>query len=222
MKFALPESITLYNSIFSNGQKKAIKQILNEIYKNIDVGIYSTKLLWETDKEIGGIGGYCMPCDPIKNHFPGGEYRKLFRPLQYARSDIDMAGVYLNSRYIVSNCGMHLEASVRLILKKYKFLGNLRFMNCTLGTATNKISSIKDIPNDLIVNLFHFVKIYNKSKHEVNEDDNRKRLFMPDDAIIAYLASRIIGVKLLEFLRHDSIKFEYKIDESKFEGLFSL
>lgn len=218
MKLALPESIALYNSIFSDKQKNDIGQILDEIYTNIDT--YSTKLLWEVDKEIGGIGGYCMPCDPTKNPFPGGEYRELFRPLQYARSEIDITGVQLHSKYVVLNSGLHLESVVRVALKKYKFLGNIRFMNSTLGNATKKLSNVESIPKALIDNLFAFVKIYNKSKHEINQDENRERLFMPEDAIISYLAARIIGYRLLEILDHDSIKSEYGIDESRFKGLF--
>lgn len=218
MKEALPESIVLYNSIFLDKQKKDIQQIVDEIYSNVNT--YSTKLLWKVDKEIGGIGGYCMPCDPIKNPFPGGEYRELFRPLQYARSEIDITGLILHSKYVVLNSGLHLEAVIRLVLRKYKFLGNIRYMNSTLGNATKTLSSVGSIPKDLIDNLFAFVKIYNKSKHEVNQDNSRERLFMPDDAIIGYLAARIIGVRLLKILGHDSIKFEYKIDENRFKGLF--
>lgn len=214
MKAALPESINLYNSIFSDKQKYNIKKILDEVNKNKHN--YSTKALWEMDKEIGGIGGYCMPCDPIKNPFPGGEYRELFRPLQYARSEIDITGIHLHSKYVVSNCGLHLEAVVRLILKKYKFFGNMRYMNSTLGNATRKIEDINAIPNHLVKNLFLFVRIYNKSKHEVNQDNGRERLFMAEDAIIAYFAARIIGVKLLEVLDHDSIRHKYLIDENKF------
>lgn len=214
MNLALPESIKLYNSIFSDEEKKEIEEILKEI--NTNANTYSTKLLWELDKKIGGIGGYCLPCDPVKNPFPGGEYRELFRPLQYARSEIDISGVHLHSRYVVSNSGLHLEAVVRLALKKYKFLGNIRFMNSTLGNATKKLENVNDIPKDLIKHLFDFVKIYNKSKHEINQDENRKRLFMAEDAIISYLSARIIGYRLLEVLMHDSIKFDYEIDKSSF------
>ncbi len=215
MKSALPESIKLYNSIFSDKQKDDIQKILDEVNENSYN--YSTKTLWEVDKEIGGIGGYCMPCDPIKNPFPGGEYRELFRPLQYARSEIDITGLHLHSKYVVLNCGLHLESVVRLVLRKYKFLGNIRYINSTLGNATKKLEEINAIPNFIIKNLFLFVKIYNKSKHEVNQDNSRERLFMADDAIIAYFAARIIGVKLLEVLQHDSIKHKYRIDESRFK-----
>lgn len=211
MKLALPESITLYNSVFSDEQKNSIRKILDEIYTNINT--YSTILLWEDDKDIGGIGGYCMPCNPIKNPFLGGEYRELFRPL-YARSEIDITGIYSHSKYIVLNCGLHLEAVVKLILRRYKFLGNIRYVNSTLGNATRILSTVDIIPKGLINDIFLFVKIYNKFKHEVNQDNSRKRLFMPEDDIIAYLAARIIGVRLLEILEHDSIKFKYEIDKN--------
>ncbi|MCT4508968.1 MAG: hypothetical protein N4A48_09445 [Tepidibacter sp.] len=218
MKSLLPESRELYNVIFSDKQKLQIQGILNEINTNLDN--YSTKSLWEMDKEIGGIGGYCMPCDPIKNPFPGGEYRTLFRPLQYARSEIDITGVYLHSKYVILNSGLHLEAVVRLALRKYKFLGRIRYMNSTLGNATKSLSKVEDIPTELINHLFKFVKIYNKSKHEVNQNEGRKRLFMPSDAIVGYLAARIIGYRLLQLIEHDSVRVEYRIDESKFNGLF--
>ena len=55
------------------------------------------------DKEIDGIGGYGMPSDPKKNPFPSGEYRELFRPLQYARSEIEVTTVHFHSRYVVMN-----------------------------------------------------------------------------------------------------------------------
>lgn len=62
MKKALTESIVLYNSILSKKQRSLVEEILYSINTNIKT--YSTKLLWEVDKEIGGIGGYCMPSDP--------------------------------------------------------------------------------------------------------------------------------------------------------------
>lgn len=35
------------------------------------------------------------------------------------------------------------------------------------------------------------------SKHEVNQDDSRERLFTSEDALIAYLTARMLGVNLL-------------------------
>jgi len=216
MKSSLPENIILYQHILSEKQKSSVEEILDEINRNIET--YSTDLIWEVDKEIGGIGGYCMPCNPIINPYPGGEYRQLFRPLQYARSEIDIANVHMSSRYIVFYSGLHLETVVRLVLAKIKILGNLKYMNTTLGRATKKLQKSGGIPDELIEGLFHFVPIYNKSKHEVNQDEDRKRLFMPSDAIIAYLSARILGFQLLKIINHDSTKYNYEIDKSKFKG----
>jgi len=76
MKSSLPENIILYQHILSEKQKSSVEEILDEINRNIET--YSTDLIWEVDKEIGGIGGYCMPCNPIINPYPGGEYRQLW------------------------------------------------------------------------------------------------------------------------------------------------
>lgn len=214
MKTALTATINLFEIIFSDEQKELIETILNEINTNREK--YSTSLLWEMDKEIGGIGGYCMPCDPKKNPVPSGEYRKLFRPLQYARSEIEVTNVHYHSRYVVMNSGMHLEEVCRIALSKYRILGNMRFFNTTLGKATQYLSKEKEIPEYIIDGLFNFVKIYNKAKHDVNLDDNRERLFMPSDAIVGYLAARIIGYELLKIVDHDSTNYEYSIDITKF------
>jgi len=214
MKTALPESKFLYQRILSERQKAFVEEILYEI--NTNTKTYSTNLIWEVDKEIGGIGGYSMPCDPKRNPFPGGEYRELFRPLQYARSEIEVSNVHMSSRYVVSYSGLHLEAVVRLVLAKYKFIGNLRYYNSTLGKATNALRNLDEIPVVLIEGLFSFVKIYNKSKHEVNHDEDRERLFMPSDAIVGYLAARIMGYKLLRTIGHDSTKLIYELDNSEF------
>lgn len=103
MKSSLPESFILYQRILSEKQRSAVEKILDEINTNIKT--YSTDLLWEVDKDIGGIGGDYMPCDPKRNPFHG-EYSQLFRPLQYARSEIEINNVHLSSRYVVSNSGL--------------------------------------------------------------------------------------------------------------------
>jgi len=80
MKTALPESVSLFHSILTDKQMSLIEETLNETNENKNT--YSTDLLWELDKEISGIGGYCIPCDPKFNPCHGGEYRELFRSLQ--------------------------------------------------------------------------------------------------------------------------------------------
>ena len=92
-------------------------------------------------------------------------------------------------------------------------------MNITLGNATKVLEKEKSIQLDLIEGLYLFVKLYNKSKHEVNHDDSRERLFAPSDAIVGYLSARIMGYKLLNIIKHDSINHIYRIDETEFKGL---
>ena len=60
------------------------------------------------------------------------------------------------------------------------------------------------MPEYLIECLFNFVELYNKSKHEVNLDENRERLFMASDAIVGYLAERIMGYEILKIVEYDS------------------
>ena len=217
MRNALPETYLLYNDLLFEHQRKQVDSILEEIYVNKQR--YSTDLLWEVDQEIGGIGGYCMPCDPKKNPYPGGQYRELFRPLQYARTEIEVSNIHLHSKYVVMNSGLHLEAVARLGLAHFKLLGSIRYMNSTLGKAVRVLSSVNVIPQYIIDGLFQFVNLYNKSKHEVNQDNDRERLFMPDDAIVCYLAARVIGFEVLSILGHESTGYIYKIDKTIFEGI---
>ncbi|WML51693.1 hypothetical protein RCG17_19980 [Neobacillus sp. PS3-12] len=209
----LQDTKNLFDSIFSHKQKQQVVDILKEINENINE--YKTDFLWGFDKEIGGIGGYCLPCDPKLNPYPAGEYRKLFRPLQYARSEIEIINVHFHSRYTVIYSGMHLEEVVRIVLKRKKILG-IRYFNSTLGKAAHILSKEQSIPRFLIDGLFYFVKNYNLSKHEVNMDEERERLFIADDAIICYLAARIIGHELLKLIEHDSTKYIYSIDTTEF------
>lgn len=199
MENALPETMSLSTAVLSEDIQKRIEKFLslldNSTHQKID-----THDLWLIDKEIGGIGGYCMPSDPVKNPFPGGSKRELYRPLQYARSEINIYDPGIHSRYIVLYCGMHLEAVCRLFLKEGKFLSSIRYNNTTLGKSVDIIKKTKLIDDRIINGLFSFVAIYNKSKHEVNNDDNRIRLFSPCDGIIAYFSARILGLYLLKYI----------------------
>ena len=76
--------------------------------------------------------------------------------------------------------------------------GKLRNFNSTLGKVVHKIDQLKLLDKKTIENLYKFIKLYNKSKHEVNQDINRNRLFTPTDALVIYLAARLIGLKVLQ------------------------
>ncbi len=163
-------------------------------------------MLWKIDALIGGVGGYCLPSSSLINPYPVGIERELYRPLQYAKEDINLGYGRVNARYIIDMCGMHLEAACRLLVMN-SMLDEFRFFNCTLGKAVHRIEKKKLLDGNVIQALYDFVQIYNRSKHEVNQDETRKRLFSTDDAIVAYFATRILGVSILQKLgREESFK----------------
>ncbi|MGB4660763.1 MAG: hypothetical protein WBI07_16450 [Mobilitalea sp.] len=176
---------------------------------------YVTDNLWITDQKIGGIGAYAMPSNPVINTFPGGVERSLYRPLQYARSDIDICDIRMHARYVVQNCGMHLEVICRIILQRYKVLGDLRFHNTTLGKSIQLIKGLNIVENNIIVALDNFAKVYNLSKHEVNQDETRDRLFNAYEAVTAYYCARVLGIHLLRKINYPNSSNIYKINNDK-------
>ena len=125
---------------------------------------------------------------------------------EYTKEEIDVGYGRVNARYIIDMCGMHLEAACRLLVMN-SVLDEFRFSNCTLGKAVHRIEKKKLLDGNVIQALYDFVQIYNRSKHEVNQDETRERLFSTDDAIVAYFATRILGVSILQKLgRGESFK----------------
>lgn len=190
----LKETRWLYEHLLDSEQQHAIHTFMENKETGHDTEALS--IFWGSDAEIGGIGGYSLPKNPVKNPFPGGVKRKIYRPLQYAASEIER-DVAFGSRYIVQYAGMHLEAVAREYLMQTQTLGKLRNYNSTLGKVVHQISSLQTLNETSIQSLFQFVSLYNMSKHEVNQDDSRERLFTSEDALIAYLTARILGVYLL-------------------------
>ena len=139
--------------------------------------------------------------------------RELYRPLQYARSSIDICDVRIFARNVVENSGMHLEAVCRLFLKNTNVLGGLRFQNLTLGKAVHKIEKEKIFDDYVIEALYDFVKVYNRSKHEINQDETKDRMFNVEDAVVSYFATRILGVIILQKLGIDESFYVYEIYE---------
>jgi hypothetical protein len=176
MKRALPETLYIYEKLLCDEQKSQIQAFLDEV--KIKKKEYEPAALWLMDQKIGGMGGYCMPPHPIINPFPGGVNRELFRPLQYARSEIDICDIRLHARQVVHYSGMHLEAVLRLFLKNVRTLGNLRFFNSTLGKAAHEISKMNIFDEVIIDALFKFVTLYNKAKHEVNMVEEDRECFL--------------------------------------------
>lgn len=216
MKHALNESVIIFNKVFNDSQKKAVKEIIKDIYMSEEY--YSTKRFWEFDQSIGSIGGYCMGCHPgHSNPFQGTDDRPLFRPLQYSRSEIDLNNIYDNSRNIIRNSGLHLEGVLKYFLYKNKFLGSFRYSRKTLGEAISILQNTLEFEPKNINELKLILPLYNDAKHDVFSRGNRTRLFTPEDAIIYYFATRIIGKNVLILARHPLAKNTYEIDWRKFD-----
>jgi hypothetical protein len=192
------ELINLYDKLFDKDVKEGISEFLRQDFDNKGRK-YKTDMLWKIDALIGGVGGYCLPSSSLRNPYPAGIERELYRPLQYAKEEIDFGYSRVNARYIIDMCGMHLEAACRLLLMN-SILDEFRFSNCTLGKAVHRIDKKKMLDDNIIQALYDFIQIYNRSKHEVNQDETRERLFSTDDAIVVYFATRILGVNILQKL----------------------
>lgn len=210
-----PESRILYEEVLTEKQKKKLEKLIVKA-ENFDRAEF-LKNFWILDQCIGGVGGYSMPSTPLLNPYPGGEYRELFRPLQYARSDMEHDLYYYNHhRNIVIMSGMHLEGVLRVVLKTKRFLGNFKYSNATLGKATTEVEKMNILSSEVISGLRAFVKLYNHSKHDINHDESRVKLIHLSDAIVCYITARIIGVEVLRSINHESLKQKYRIDESKY------
>lgn len=201
----------LFDTILPEKFKIVITNFIEEVVLREDK--YSCKELWVADQMLGGIGGYCMPANPVSNPYPSGQKRTLYRPLQYARSEIEICDVRIHARYAVQMCGMHLEAVCRLYLQNRKTLGPLRFGNTTLGKAVQQMQSMQEIDSDIIDGLFAYISVYNRSKHEINQDDSRERLFNAYDAVVGYYSARILGLTILRILNVTESFGFYKIIE---------
>lgn len=197
MKLSHIELQKIYDTFLDQEIKKGVERFMDQNLDDLDYE-YLADVLWETDFMLGGIGGYCMPPNPVKNPFPAGVERELYRPLQYARSNIDICDVRMQARYIVECLGMHLEAVCRLYLRERCSLGNIRFHNTTLGKAVYKIKQMGEFDTNVINALQNFVAVYNRSKHEINQDEARERMFNAYDAIVAYFAVRVLGIIILQ------------------------
>ena len=206
---ALPESIELSDCLLNSEQKEIIERATKEIYDK--PGAYELDFFWKFDSSIGGIGGYCMPFNPTVNPFPGGIGRTLFRPLQYAAGDIecnkDLWNNYRSARSAVNDSGQHLEAVAEyLITRTTSILNPARVKKSMLGKSIHYLAKNGTLSSGRVEQLEHFTRLYNKSKHEVNQDEERERQFYPSDALVSYISARILGVELLKPYYPDLLK----------------
>jgi hypothetical protein len=195
---ALPASKKLANQLLNEEQTQVVEKTLKEIEEKPHS--YNIEIFWKLDASIGGIGGYCMPFDPTRNPFPAGIGRSLFRPLQYARSEIEVGkNIYNTARYVVQYSGMHLESAIKFLIEKRLSRFNIaRHEKITLGQGIQLVKEKKILSQSTIQALKLLLSMYNLSKHEVNQNEERERLFSPADALISYISSRILGKEILK------------------------
>ena len=192
---ALEDSMWLYLHILDEHQRQVVRETIKEIDEKEEN--YSLEKYWDADKEIGGLGGHNLPKNPINNPFPYGIKRSIFRPLQYAASEMDIRDIRGGARHVVQYAGMHLEATTKFYLMLNLKLGKMRNYNATLGKVVHKLDQLKLLDEKTTEGLYVFIRLYNKSKHEVNMDRTRERLFTVPDALVIYLAARILGNRIL-------------------------
>lgn len=204
----LEATTKIYDNFFDDNEKREINTIIGELkQKN-----YNTDKLWEFDQRIGGIGGYCMPINPTVCHFQGTEVRNVYRGYQYARTKVDICDISIFSRDMIRDCGAELEDLLQLLLsKKIIFkLAELFGKTKPLGGLIYEIEKRKLLPIEIIEELRLMLPNYNISKHEINIDEERERTFLPEDAIIYYLACRKIGIKVLKIINTPLAKLAYE------------
>jgi hypothetical protein len=213
MELSHPELVELYDNFIPEEVKEGVNQFFEQDIDNADYW-YDSECIWITDQKLGGMGAYAMPSSPTKNPFPGGEQRSLYRPLQYARSSIDICDVRLFARNVIENSGMHLEAVCRKYIdNRPEFMKRFVPKQTTLGKATSIIEKNSSIDRKYVDAMYQFVKIYNLSKHEINQDESRVRMFNAKDAIVSYFVVRIIGLYFLGLLDVSESKKSYEIIE---------
>lgn len=105
---------------------------------------------------------------------------------------------------------MHLEVICRELLKRNNLI-KIRFNNITLGQSIEKISKQQLISKEIVDALYKIVKIYNKSKHEVNQSNKRVRLFNSKDALAMYFIVRILGVKILRKMEIEDSFYDFEL-----------
>jgi len=139
----LPESKELLKLLLNNKQIEIIEKAIKEIKENPEN--YDIENFWEMDRAIGGIGGYCMSLNPVVNPFSAGIGRELFRPLQYAATNIERnKDIFNTAKYVVQHSGQHLEAGTKFLIKKKNsgFNPN-RYKKRTLGIQSTVLTKMR-------------------------------------------------------------------------------
>ena len=197
----------LYNS-FSSYEKKQFDEfakIIKDAYQDKE----RHRVIWEYDKSIGGYGGYAAPLNPTVNPFNRlGDFRNVFRSLQYARCDMFCCN---RPRHIIMDAGLHVESLVKLLLAKNKFIKYVSEKR-EFGKNISSLHEKEIIDDSLFERLNDLRRILNLAKHDTAPD--RDNTFDYIDAIVFYFEVRKVGLELLKKIGDETYFIVYEIDDN--------
>lgn len=201
------ETMIIVNNYYTKEEIMLFKKfakIIDKEYMNKE----KQREIWKYDQKVGGFGGYAAPLNPTVNPFNRlGDYRNVFRSLQYARIDM----YYCNrARHIIIDAALHVETLVKLTLSKNKLIKFI-YSKRELGRNIEQLYNEGIINDDLYDRLNNLRKLLNYAKHDT--DPNRDNTFDSEDAIVFYFETRIIGNELLKILKHPTCGIIYNIDD---------
>lgn len=125
------------------------------------------------------------------------------------------------ARYTVENCGHHLDEGIKLYLKKKKTFNWIKTIRYPLGKLLQYVINKQIFEEKVINELRLFTELYNISKHEILSNDELDRTFHAEDAIICYLACRIVGKEILLKIDKARENETYEIDWKKYDRDFN-
>ncbi len=203
------ETKTILKESFSEKDGKIFNEfsiIIGEKYKDKE----AHRKIWEYDKRIGGFGGYAAPLDPVINPFNRlGDFRNVFRSLQYARSDMFYC---CRARHIIIDASLHIETLVKIILSKNK-LFKYKYNKRELGKNIEQLYTEKTIDERLYKRLNNIKALLNYAKHDTDPENNNT--FDYKDAIVFYFEIRKIGNQLLKIINYPTCNKYYEINEDE-------
>lgn len=137
------------------------------------------------DQKLGG------PCISTLTDKDGhGRYavedREIFRPLQYCAMYLEHSQPEWLARATVHMSGLHLES----LIKRIGRLGPI-----PLGQAISHQLIHRKLDSITLQQIKGFKDLYNAAKHDIAQSKDT-HLFLITDAVLAYLITRQLGMKL--------------------------
>lgn len=200
------ETKNIITNSFSEEDEERFKQFASIIENNRE-GASKHEKIWKYDQSLGGYGGYAAPLSPVINPFNHfGDYRNVFRSLQYGRSDMFIKA---RPRHIIVDTAVHIETLVKLILSGGKRIG-FWYSRRELGKNIEDLHKKLIVNNKLYERLIRLKKVLNLAKHDTDPDNSVT--FDYDDAVVFYFETRKIGNELMKILDMPEAYRDYEIN----------